>query len=113
MRCIICHNDGTPLEVLVMCSRCKKGLITHHKSSGITTLKKHVDFGHSILLNKLLEDTTNIAPRFPLNHEPNQKKAHVCQITTSNLFFNDTTHVGFLEDLMLFVVKGLLPIRIF
>jgi hypothetical protein len=82
-------------------------------------MKKHVDFGHSILLNTLLKYTTNIAPRFPLNHEPNKKRAYVYPIaisiffsTISIFFINDTTQAGFLEDLMLFVVKGLLPIRI-
>ncbi len=86
MRCIICHNDITPLEVLAMHNRCRKALTTYHKSNDITTMKKHVDFGHSILLNKLLENATNIAPRFALNHEPNKKRARECDIAISNFF---------------------------
>ncbi len=78
-------------------------------------MKKHVDFGHFILLKY----ATNIAPRFPLNHETNKNRAYLYPIAISNFlyiisifFLNDTTQVGFLEVLMLFVVKGLLPIRI-
>jgi hypothetical protein len=86
MRRIIYHNDIAPLKILAMCTRCKKGLIAYHEYNGITTMKKHVDFDHSILLKKLLEDVTNIASSFPLNHEPNKKKAHVCPIAISIFF---------------------------
>ncbi len=86
MKCIICQNDMVPLEILVMCTRCRKGLIAYHKSIGITTMKKHVDSNHSILLKILLEDATNIAPKSPLNCEPIKKRACVCAIVISSFF---------------------------
>jgi hypothetical protein len=40
---ILCHVDFVDLEILPMHTKCKKGLITYHKTNGITTMKKHVD----------------------------------------------------------------------
>jgi hypothetical protein len=73
MRCSIFQSDVVPFEILAMHTKCKKGFITYYKSNGITTMKKHVDFDHFALLKKLLENVT----RFPLDHEPNKKNAHV------------------------------------
>jgi hypothetical protein len=39
MRCIICHSDYVGLEILAMHNMCRKGLITYHKSNGITSMK--------------------------------------------------------------------------
>jgi hypothetical protein len=71
------------------------------------------------LLKRNLEDATNLAPRSPLNCEPNKKRAHVspCKIfgflSTSNKFKkDDAIHVGFLENVMLFVIKGLMFMKI-
>jgi len=49
-------------------------------------MKKHVEFDHSTLLENLLEDSTNLAPRSPLNHELSKKKAHVSPSTTFSFF---------------------------
>jgi hypothetical protein len=82
-------------------------------------MKKHVEFGHSILLQQLLEDPTNLATRSPLNHEPSKKRAHVSPYAISSVFSftnkfrkDDAIQVVFLEDLMLFMIKGLMPMRI-
>jgi len=68
MKCIVCHNDTIPLEILAMCTRCKKCFIAYHKFNGITTMKNHVKINHSTLLKKLLKDESN-ALRFFLDHE--------------------------------------------
>ncbi len=39
-------------------------------------MKKHVDFDHSTLLKRLLEDAS-ITPRSPVDCEPNKKEVHV------------------------------------
>jgi hypothetical protein len=52
-RCIICHIEITFLEILAMRIRCRKGLIAYHKFNGIITMKKHVEYDHSTLLQKL------------------------------------------------------------
>ncbi len=76
MRCIICHSDTTPLEILAMHTRYKKGFIEYHKFNGIIAMKKHIEFDQCVLLNNLLEDPTNLPPRSPLNYEPN-KRGHM------------------------------------
>jgi hypothetical protein len=77
MRCIICHSETNLPKILAMCIRRKKGFIAYHKFNGIQAMKNHVESDHSTLLQKLLENPTNLAPRFPLDHEPSKKKAHV------------------------------------
>jgi hypothetical protein len=72
MRCIICHNDVAPLEILTLRIKCKKNYIANHKFNGITIMKKHVDFDHSTLLKRLLEDAS-IAPRSLFDYEPNKE----------------------------------------
>ncbi len=86
MKCIICQNDIVPLEILAMCTICKKGFIAYHKFNDITTTKKHVNSNHYILLKKLLEDATNITSRSPLNCGPIKKRACVCPIAISSFF---------------------------
>jgi hypothetical protein len=76
MKCIICHDDTIPLEILATCNRCKKCFIAYHKSNDITTMKNHVKINHFTLLKKLLKDGSN-ALRFLLDHEPKKRKAHV------------------------------------
>jgi hypothetical protein len=85
MRCIIYHNDIVPPKILAMHTRCKKGLIAYHKFNGITTMKKHVDFDHFILLKQFLEDVTSIISRSPFNHEPIKRKQTYVQL--QYLFF--------------------------
>jgi hypothetical protein len=54
-----------------------------------------------------------------LDHEPKKKKAHVSPIAIFSFFSSASkfqrdvvTKMGLMEDLLLFVVKGLLPMRI-
>jgi hypothetical protein len=78
-------------------------------------MKKHVECDHFVLLEKLLEDATNLVTKSLLNCEPNKKKAHVSPFaifsffSTTNKFKKyDATQVGSLEDLTLFVIKRLM-----
>jgi hypothetical protein len=97
----------------------KKGFIAYHKCNGITTMKKHVEFDHYTLLQKLLVDPTNLAPRSPLDCKPSKKRAHVDPSAIFSFFSfaskfkkDDAIQVIFLEDLLLFVIKGLMLMRI-
>ncbi len=84
------------------------------------TMKKHVEYDHFALLKMFFESHVVIeAPRSPLDCEPNKKRAidfpsNIFGFFSTNFKFkkDDLIQVGFLEDLMLFVVKGLLPMRI-
>jgi hypothetical protein len=69
-----------------------------------TTLKKHVDVDHSAFMRKLAKDLTIVSTKAPLDQQANKKKAHVSPSTIS-------THVGFQENLMLFMVKKPLPMK--
>jgi hypothetical protein len=49
--CYIIYHSGMALpEVLAMRTKCKKCLITYHKSIGIMIMKKHVEYDHIVLL---------------------------------------------------------------
>jgi hypothetical protein len=77
MKCIIYHNETTPLEILAICTRCKKGFIAYHKFNGITTMKKYVVYFVG----------TNLAPRSSLDCESSKKKVHVSPFATFGFFF--------------------------
>jgi hypothetical protein len=69
-------------------------------------------------LKILLEEATNLAPRSSLNYQPNKKRAHVSSFVISNFFpiaskfkKDDASQVVFLENLMLFMIKGLMFMR--
>jgi hypothetical protein len=106
--------------MLAMHTKCRKGLNTYHKFNGIMTMKKHVEYDHFALLKMFLEDHVVIeALRSTLDCEPNKKRAIVFPSNIFGFFSTnfkykkyDLTQVGFVEDLMLFVVKGLLLMRI-
>jgi hypothetical protein len=86
MKCIIYHNETTPPEILAIHIRCKKGLIAYHKFNSITTMKKYVESYQSTLLEILLENPTNLAPRSSLDCEPSKKKMHVSPFATFSFF---------------------------
>ncbi len=73
-------------------------------------MKKHVEFDHSTLLEKLLEDPINLAPRSPLNHEFNKKRAHVSLSTTFSFFFRLVSSRKMMQ-VKLFVIKRLMFMR--
>jgi len=110
MRFNIFHNDVVPFEILEMHTKWKKGFITYYKSNGITTMKKHVDFDRFALLKKLLENAQN----FHLIMNPIKESTYLFPFIifeffsiTNKIKKGDATKVGFLEDLMLFVIKRL------
>jgi hypothetical protein len=37
-------------------------------------MKKHIESNHYGLLKQILKQTTNLAPRSPLDHEPDKKR---------------------------------------
>ncbi len=83
MKCILCRVYFVDLEILVMHTRCRKGLITYHKTNGITTMEKHVDAYHFTLMRKLVEDLTIVLTEIPFDRQANKKKAHVFPSTIS------------------------------
>jgi hypothetical protein len=116
-KCIINHNHMSSLEILALCIRCCKGLIAYHKVNGIIAVKEHVEFLHKTLLTKYLEHVTN---QFWSTHywEPNSKKSHITLIIVFYFYAITTftkkhfTQKAFMEDVMLYVVKEFLPLKI-
>jgi len=60
-RCIISHKDKAPLEILTLCTRCKKGFIAYYNIHE----KSYNDSNHFALLKNLSKDA-NIALRSSL-----------------------------------------------
>jgi hypothetical protein len=105
----------------MMHTKCRKGLTTYHKSNGIIAMKKHVEGEHFTLVKRLAKDPNCILvePGLPLIKMLSKKRAHVypyeifgLSYTSSKFKKDDPTQVGFLDDLMLLVVKVFLPMRI-
>ncbi len=66
MHYIICHSGMAPLEVLAMCTRCKKALIVYHKSNGIMTMKKHVEYDHDVYVENPLRRCNFWGSKIPI-----------------------------------------------
>jgi hypothetical protein len=77
-------------------------------------MKKHIDVYHSALVKKLVEDPKiALVKALTLDWEASKKRVHVSPSIISRLFLTysmfkkgDPTQVGFLDDLMLLLVKG-------
>jgi hypothetical protein len=52
-----------------LCARSWKKLIVYHKSNGITTMKKHVDAKHNILIRAYVSEQTNYLLSESMDHE--------------------------------------------
>jgi hypothetical protein len=82
-------------------------------------MKKHVDMEHGALLKRYVEKVNN-HPKPSLVHEPTTKCSHVNPTVISRIFSftnqlkkDHETKVVFLEKVMLYVIKGFLPMRTF
>jgi hypothetical protein len=77
MRCIIYNNNFIGLEILAMCTTCRKGLIAYHKFNGITNMKKYVEGDHYSLVKRLTKYISYIiVAKAPINQNASKKKAH-------------------------------------
>jgi hypothetical protein len=90
---------------LALQSKCRKDFITYHKLNGIITIKKHVDFDHSTLLNKLLKDVDNAQDLtlivFLIKKGTCISNYNFSFSSIASKFKNDdATQVGFLQNLM-------------
>jgi hypothetical protein len=79
-------------------------------------MKKHVEENHFALMKRLVKDLSCIA-KAPIDRNASKKRAHIFPFEISRVFFISSTkkmtqQVGFLDDLMLLVVKRLLPMKI-
>jgi hypothetical protein len=63
MRCIICHSDTTPFEILAMHTRCRKGFIAYHKSNVIIAMKKHVEYDYFYFVEKNIRRCSKPCPK--------------------------------------------------
>jgi len=56
MKCIVCHSEMVGFEILPLCIRCHKCLITYHKINGIFTMKIYVEQDHVVLLKRYVKE---------------------------------------------------------
>lgn len=61
-RCIICHSDTTPFEILAMHTRCRKRFIVYHKSNVIITMKNHVEYDYFYFVVKIIKRCNKPCP---------------------------------------------------
>lgn len=53
---IVCHNEMVGFEILPLCIRCHKCLITYHKVNGIFIMKKYVEQNHVVLVKRQVKE---------------------------------------------------------
>jgi hypothetical protein len=70
MRCMIYHNNIVGFQILTMCIKSQWSLIAYNKSTGIITMKKHVDIEHNGLIHAY--EIAQVVHRLWAN----RKKAH-------------------------------------
>ncbi len=56
MKCIVCHSEMVGFEILPLCIRCHKCVITYHKVNDIFTIKKYVEQNHVVLLERYVKE---------------------------------------------------------
>jgi len=101
MRYIICHNDFVGPKILIMCTKCKKRLISYDKTNGIIVMRKHVDVNHYALLKNGKDLSISLA-KASFDQDPSKKRAHASPSIIFRYFFtknkfrkDDPTQVGF------------------
>ncbi len=70
----LCYDNV--VNILHLWTKERKGLITYYKTYGITTLKKHVDADHFIIVKKFEEEINNEIGRI-IEKQPTKKRPNV------------------------------------
>ncbi len=74
MRCIMCYIDT--INVFNPRTKERKGLITYHKTYGITTSKKNVDVDHSIIAKNIEGKINNVIIK-NVERQPTKKRPNI------------------------------------
>jgi hypothetical protein len=81
-------------------------------------MKKHVEFEHNALIKKNRQKQFHVATTISLSRATTKKWVHVTLSAISSFFYStnqfkkdNESHVCFLEDVMLFVIKGYLSMK--
>jgi hypothetical protein len=95
----------------------QRGLISYHKTNGITSFKKHVDANHMFIANKLEEEVIYLVKQIEERHLA-KKYIYITNGSISkNFILKDSfqkegvPQKEFLNDLSLLIVKNNLPIQ--
>ncbi|KAJ7552447.1 hypothetical protein O6H91_06G055400 [Diphasiastrum complanatum] len=110
MRCVICHLDTKQLSAHNT-SQSRKG-----KEHGTTAMKKHVSSEHAEVLSKYKAQKDSICPKEDARHPTKKRNLPSSSAITS--FYGSSTPYKkeddqqqcFLEDLVLYIVKGYRPL---
>jgi hypothetical protein len=118
MKHIVCHVETLGPKMMALCTRCHKGLIAYNKLHGISTFKKHVEQDHITLCKSYIKKVHVLHPRNLLARELVLSSRMLPLVPSSDLSSssnpfskNHEMQKGFLEDIMLFLVKGFLPLK--
>jgi hypothetical protein len=89
MWCVVYHRKKIGLEILALCTRCRKGLIAYNKSNGILAMTKHVEQDHASLFRWFREKLgLHSWPSF--DFEPLTKRQQVALSSILGFFFLPT-----------------------
>ena len=118
MRCVICHNATVGPAILALRTRCRKGLITYFKANGIIAMKKHVEVEHFISSKRYAKEICSQV-RSPSYLQPTKKRPGLPPSSIVEFFGfvepfrkDNEQQKAFLEDLVLWVIKSYLPLRV-
>ncbi len=76
MRCLLCHSQS--FSFMNSRKQLRKGQVTYYKTSGITSLQKHLDVNHSTIYKRLQEEINNQGKE-NVNRQSTKKKVSYFQ----------------------------------
>jgi hypothetical protein len=86
MCCILCYGRLVGHAILEPKRKLKKSLVSYFKSNGITTLKKHVDANHKLIVKNFEEEANNL--KSPLERQL-AKKSFIINVIAISSFWGD------------------------
>ncbi len=82
MYCMLHYSKLVGHAILEPRTKLKKTLVSYFKSNGITTLKKHMDVDHGLIVKKIKEKMNNM--KSPLEKQPTKKRPIMTTSAISN-----------------------------
>ncbi len=83
MRCLLCHSQS--FSFMNSRKKLRKGQVTYYKTSGITSLQKHLDVNHSTIYKRLQEEINNQGKE-NVNRQSTKKRSLISNSFISEFF---------------------------
>jgi hypothetical protein len=113
---MLCYSKLIGYAILEPRTKLRKNLVSYFKNNGITTLKRHMNVDHGLIVKKIKEKMNNM--KSPLERQPLKKRPIMTTSAISNffgaidLYKKDNVHQkDFEENLSLLISKNHLLIQ--